>query len=647
MNSIWNKNITIFKNRFPSLYPLFQDAICKFSNAIDNNAQETVFPFWTLSQCKNGQITVQENGLRLHSAYNPQKEAESLCNSIKQEMQQKDAIAFMGFGLGYGPIQACTDFADKTIILIEPDIDHFLASMILLDFKIFFSHPSIVLAIGCIPEDAIGILNNFGLHQTKLIENQSFQNHAKEYFSLLQTLIHRNLQKEDINNATLEKFRKLWFRNSFSNLSKTCLLDPVNIYKGKGADLPFLILGAGPSLQMILPHLNQIRNKVVTVCVDTSLRACLRYGYQPDFIIITDPQYWAYRHIAGLESPESILIIENAVYPSVFNFHCKKIVACQSQIPIGNFFEQRVLELGSLGAGGSVASCAWNFAELAGSSKIYVCGLDLGFPDKQTHIKGSTFEQASHTNSTRTRPAETSGMPMLFSGNACFEMDYLGNRILTDQRMKMFAWWFESRIASCPHTKTFTISPQGLKIPGITVVPVQELLNLPDLAPQKNNFLSQTLIPFAKDNRTFLSKHTFNDSCTTSLEITSSEIQDRKNRFLNAKKAFNQELSKAYNICTKALSILNSVDTPVIHENKTEVNHKNKSHIENQNLMGSKTLEEKEKLLRQLKDQLSSLSIAKILELVPPSNLSGTSKLESYKISFSSIQNFCNQSIIQ
>lgn len=617
MNSIWNKNISLFKNRFPNLYPLFNNSIRVFSSAIDSGTLASKIQFWTIGECKNGQITIQENGFRLHSAYNPQKEAETLCNSIKTELQQKEALVFPGFGLGYGPIQACTDFPDKTIILIEPDIDHFLASLALLDFQKLFAHQSIVLAIGCIPEDAIGILNNFGLHNTKIIENQGFQNHAKEYFSILQTLIQRNIQKENINNATLEKFRKLWFRNSLSNISKTCLLDGVNIFKDKGKELPFLILGAGPSLQIILPLLNKIKDKVVTVCVDTSLRACLRHNYQPDFIIITDPQYWAYRHIAGLKSPESILILENAVYPSVFNFQCKKLVACQSQLPIGGFFEKHVQELGSLGAGGSVASCAWNFAELAGSSKIFVCGLDLGFPDKQTHIKGSTFEEASHANSIKIKPAETSGMPLLFSGNACLEKDYEGNLILTDQRMKMFAWWFESRIASCPHAKTYTIAPQGLKIPGIIPVSVQELLDLPDLFPQKEQFLHQSFVPMGQEENG-AQDHSTSKNATTCV----SEADIRKNRFLSAKKLYNQELSITYNICIKALSLIKSIT-----EGKILLNHAETS-------------------LLQLKSQLSTLEIASILELVPPTDISNHSKIEAFEIFFEAIKQFSCRNIL-
>ena len=48
---------------------------------------------------------------------------------------------------------------------------------------------------------------------------------------------------------------------------------------------------------------------------------------------------------------------------------------------------------------------------------------------------------------------------------------YDGSTVLTDARMKMFAWWFESKIASCKDVKNYTLSAASMKIPGVTVVP--------------------------------------------------------------------------------------------------------------------------------------------------------------------------------
>ena len=56
--------------------------------------------------------------------------------------------------------------------------------------------------------------------------------------------------------------------------------------------------------------------------------------------------------------------------------------------------------------------------------------------------------------------------------------------------MKMFAWWFEARLAACPETKTYTLDPRGLSVPGIVAAAPQELLRRPPLGARKADFLS-------------------------------------------------------------------------------------------------------------------------------------------------------------
>ena len=73
-------------------------------------------------------ITASEGGIRLHSAYNPEREASgAVC---RDEVFQKSAIVFYGFGLGYHVIEAAKKIRDlqksdgnnslPKLVLIEP-----------------------------------------------------------------------------------------------------------------------------------------------------------------------------------------------------------------------------------------------------------------------------------------------------------------------------------------------------------------------------------------------------------------------------------------------------------------------------------------------------------------------------------------------
>lgn len=500
MNSIWNNNIQYFQERFPSLFEMFESYINEFNKYLQTTQeQEKLYPFWQVAKTKNDSFTVTQNGTRLHSAYNPQKEAETIIQNT--DFSEAETCVFLGIGLGYTCIECAKKHPEKTLIIFEPDPYHFFSSLIFTDWADVFKCKNLILAISCTPEQGITLINQYEILKTKIFHVKAQTNHAEKYFETLETLIKRNINKEKINIATLEKFGKLWVKNTCKNLKKSFFAQGITQYKNCAKNLPFLILAAGPSLEDVLPHLKEIQNKAIIVCVDTALRFCIKHKVEPDFIVLTDPQYWAYKHIDGIKSPSSILITESAVYPSVFRFLCKKIICCKSNFPLEHYFDSFRSDKGTLVAGGSVASTAWNFAQYAGSSEIYVAGLDLAFVNKQTHIKGSTFEQATHTTSKRILTAETSNMPILFSGNACYEKNYKNESVLTDQRMKMFAWWFESRLEQFPQVKTYTLSQNGLFIPGIEYTSIDKLLSKPQITKEKANFLSleQKELPCEQD----------------------------------------------------------------------------------------------------------------------------------------------------
>ena len=222
--------------------------------------------------------------------------------------------------------------------------------------------------------------------------------HAQQYFSALQELIERNKQKKEINDNTLEQFGKLWLKNSIKNARFIDKLNTIQCIKNFCSGENAFILAAGPTLSEVLPYLKQIQEKSVLICVDTALRSCLSAGVEPDFIILVDPQYWNARHIEGLRALKSTLITEIAAYPSVFRFECRQILLCSSLYPFGRYIEKYRGEYGKLSAGGSVATTAWDFAQWLGCTQIFFAGLDLSYPDKKTHVKGSTFEEKAIRN---------------------------------------------------------------------------------------------------------------------------------------------------------------------------------------------------------------------------------------------------------
>jgi len=471
LNSFLNKNLTLFKNRFPSLYKTLLPYVENFS--IPNLSTLEII------KAHSGDITAKYKGSLLHSAYNPIKEAKTI--SKTSSLSNAETLVFYGFGLGYLPNICASLYSKKNIVLIEPDPFWILLAFSILDWTPVLRHTSCVFFFNAQSQTIIQVLEKLGFDKCYSIAIDSHIAHKKNYFNNIQELVKRNIQKQNINEATLERFSHLWLRNLCKNINSS-LANYGGICKYQNcvqSQIPALVLAAGPSLEKILPHLSELKKRCILICVDTALRACISVGIQPHFIILVDPQYWNSRHLDRIKAPESILVTESAAYPSVFRFKSRETILCTSLFPLGKYIENFLGKNGSLAAGGSVASSAWDFARYIGCTTILTAGLDLGFPNKKTHAKGSTFEERTIRSSNRLHNTETANAHSLHSTSLSLKSDFNGNNLLSDTRMNMYAWWFESKCAQFPNIQTKTITTESLYIPGFGVCSIKDALNLP------------------------------------------------------------------------------------------------------------------------------------------------------------------------
>lgn len=486
MNCILSKNLELFQLRFPQLFDALNlEKYCE-------NHEEIMPAGCTLVTTKINSPSVKDNGILLHSLYDPIKESEKLLNSVDTE---KDALVFYGFGLGYSLDLAAKKFPKKIIVLIEPDINYFLLALNFYDWSKIFAHQNLICLINASSKDVVSVEEKIGIDNCHFISLQNHKAHNLPYFSAVEELTKRNREKKQINENTLEKFSKLWLKNTWKNKELCGKLSGITDLENSAKDKSALVLAAGPSLDQILPKLKELKKKAIIICVDTALSSCLRYGIEPDFIILVDPQYWNARHILGKSSPSSVLITELAAWPSIFRFNCKEIRLISSQYPIGKYLESFCENKGYLSPGGSVATTAWDFARFLGAKNIFMAGLDLGFPHGKTHSQGCQFEQNVLTNSTRNNTIQNYQTNALLGAQPYFAKDYSGNTILTDKRLSLYAWWFESKCASFPEINVYSLTKESLEIPGIKYMEISEFLKLPNqtYSIPKNDF------PFEKE----------------------------------------------------------------------------------------------------------------------------------------------------
>jgi len=434
----------------------------------------------------SGLVTATLGGLHLHSAHDPVTEAARLAASIPPAV---DSVVLLGFGLGYQAEALLARGRGLKVLACVAEPALLAEALSLRDLRDLLAREELGFVVGgaggadgsagADPAAVVPALEAMGTSLFSILANRAEEKSRPEWYAGVRAAAERYASKETINGNTLKRFGRLWVRNLAHNMGQLGRLPGVARLEGRLSGLPALVLAAGPSLDEALPLLRELKERCLLIAVDTSLRSLLREGVEPDFLVVVDPQYWNWRHLEGLSSPSSILVSESASWPAVFRFGCRAAFLCSSLFPLGRAIEARTGAKGKLGAGGSVTTTAWDLGRLLGASPLYMSGLDLGFPRGATHARASLFEQRAISGGRRLAPAETSHAAALFSGGPLWAPANDGEKIRTDKRMTLYAWWFESRLCHEGAPRTLNLSSHGLAIPGMGLASLDEVLALP------------------------------------------------------------------------------------------------------------------------------------------------------------------------
>jgi hypothetical protein len=507
-----------------------------------------------------GEPSLCVKGIYVHSRRDPLREGQRL---VQAAGIGGGPVVILGFGLGYAAqaataqaaaAQAATGFrrtvSRRPVIIVEKYKNLLLKALELRDFSNFLSENRIIFVIGGTGEgitNALAIADELAAQSEaekaaegavedttegavedkapSVIRNRALTGLDEEWYNAVEERIRTYKIKDEVNMATLKRFGRRWVRNLSRNMNAICDYPGIsrlaclaaagtNGIAGDGVvtdgarqrALPVFLAAAGPSLDKILPLLRDIHSRCIIVAVDTSLRFFVKNGIEPDFVLVVDPQFWNSRHLDRCVSghAKTALIAESAVYPPVLNLPFKNIFLCGSLFPLGTYIEKQVDPKGRLGAGGSVATTAWDFARVLGGNEIWIAGLDLAFPDLKTHFRGARFEERSNSESSRFSPVEKWVVRALRDGIPFKARSASGGQVLTDRRLSLYAAWFENQFSRHPETRNLALFQNGLAIAGLHSAKAEDLLALP---PRREEIDRRIEEAFSKIENEFRNPH--------------------------------------------------------------------------------------------------------------------------------------------
>jgi len=452
---------------FEANYRLLEERFGSLTSLLESSEKDDP---WVIHRARSGMPWAQSRGVSLCSRHDPQREARRL---LEKEQGHYRHFCFLGLGLAYLPEAVAEKFPDSTIILIESHRSHFRQLLESRDLSSLLKHEKLFFLIQEDGDELTHLLKHLQLGEFHLFRHRVLYNQHLSYYQPLDQALQNWINRKQVNRNTLKIFGKLWIRNFAANLPLLCRAGSLEALENRFSGMSAVIAAAGPSLEPLLPELKELGPRTVLIAVDTAYRSLLQWGIKPHFLLITDPQYWNSRHLDFCSS-DTIMISDSSTCPRVFRHHPGPLYFSASPFPLARPFEQNSLGI-KLRSGGSVATAAWDFARILGCKTIYMAGLDLGYPGKQTHSRGSYFEERSLFYCNRIQPLENLSWQALHSAPLKKVPAYKENQqILTDQRMEIYIQWFKETLAG-KEVLTKNLSDRGVKIEGMPCCSIEEL----------------------------------------------------------------------------------------------------------------------------------------------------------------------------
>ncbi len=190
------------------------------------------------------------------------------------------------------------------------------------------------------------------------------------------------------NRLAMIKMGRLWTKNVIDNLAS---MDWDRLGLIENAQKPVLVCGAGPSLDLILEDLAEVRSSLFILAADTAIGALYSKGIKADAIVCLEAQVYNTEDFLPLSGDGVAAIVDLTSHPSTFKNLNGSFCLCISEWTESAFLSRLArggLPVYPIPALASVGILAIRIARILGGP-ILAAGLDFSFLQGKTHCSGS------------------------------------------------------------------------------------------------------------------------------------------------------------------------------------------------------------------------------------------------------------------
>lgn len=391
--------------------------------------------------------------VRLHSAYDPLKEAQRTVEAFRRGRARH--ILVCGLGLGYHVEILRERFPDCAIIVVERD-----ERVVRIARKTYPRHLDGARLIVSPDEvtpamESLDISAFFGL--AVFFHRPSYALHG-EFYDAMVGDINRYLSSRLSDLLTRFEFEERWIGNIFKNIHKTFSAARVLQLFGKFSGCPGIIVSAGPSLRKNAQHLSRLRDRALIVAVDTAYKALLRRGIEPHLVMTLDAQKHSIRHFLGARPGESLLLADMVSAPRITDLYEGGILFSTTSkfyadgsgnlrrepTPLMDWLEPYIEPPGDIQSGGSVATSAFDLLLNLGCRPIVLVGQDLAYTGREIHCTGTHHNDDWLPTTSRFLNLDTINQRVIRRRKIKYVRRY-GNdgEVISDYVFDLYRSWFE------------------------------------------------------------------------------------------------------------------------------------------------------------------------------------------------------------
>jgi len=350
------------------------------------------------------------NGVTLHSAYDPEKEANRFVMQLQPEFNPayivitEPALSWMAEPLRdrFPEAELCAvryskEFttADKLWDIVFDGTQH----AELFERKLF---------------DTLG--GEEGIYTTLFTSWQPSAHAFPEQQGNVWNSIRRVVLKSRSILATRTFFAGRWLKNSC--LFCKAIRHPIEINQGNSC---VIVAASGPSLKTSLPFLIRFRRRFFLVAVSSALEPLLYAGIIPDLCISVDGGYYARRHMEILRRTTLCIPLalsaEAAADPELVH-QCPIVPLTYGDSPEQDFLACCRIHAMNAERNGTVSGTAVKFALSITTGPVYCCGLDLASAKGFQHTQPNALEKDASSYDCRIRPRSARLASAEFSAEA-------------------------------------------------------------------------------------------------------------------------------------------------------------------------------------------------------------------------------------